>query len=541
MEQDRIGTVLVVDDDVVNVDILEALLAEEYEVSVATDGVSAVAVATDQRPHLILLDILMSGMGGYEVFRILKQDKMTQDIPVIFISSLSGEIEQEEGLSLGAVDYITKPFSPFLVRARVRNHINLRRAQLDVLEQRDTINDAYQKLRELEEQRDDMIHMLLHDLRTPLTTVLGGLDYSLLMLKNPSAAIPELTGILENTKNTGRKLNKMLDTLLDVGRLESRALPLSIRECRLADILQSAFNSIHGLANDHRVSISCEQTGIIYGDFDILERVIINLMMNALQHTPEQGKIFLAASLEKNWIHISVTDTGPGIPPEFHEKIFQKFGRVLVQDAERGSSAGLGLTFCKLAVEAHGGSIHVESLPGKGACFSVRLPRTASLEIVGADGKMLSAVADADLEKMSIVSANLTVFLVSSDRMLLKSLMRYLESSTNWLVTPFQDLARAVRTAMIVRPDIVLLDIDMQQNCEIDIFRDFESVIAARKSTIAYYTELLLPEETQKNGYSLSKGGQPVIPKRLPLAEFLGILVNLMKERNAWLKRRKQS
>jgi signal transduction histidine kinase len=539
MVKDRISTVLVVDDDEENIAILSELLEGEYEVSVAMEGATAVAVAFDQQPHLILLDILMSGMDGYEVCRHLKQEKVTRDIPVIFISSLANEADQEEGLNLGAVDYITKPFSPSLVRSRVRNHVNLRRAQLEAVTQFDAIQDAYQKLRELEEQRDDMTHMLLHDLRTPLTALLAGLDYSLTKLRADNNAVPEVSGVLENAKGTGKKLNGMLTTLLDVGRLESGSLPLSVRECRVSDILQAALRGLQGLTQNHRLSVTCKRDELITCDPDILERVVTNLLMNALQHTPEQGEIVLAGSEEKTWTLITVADTGPGIPKEHHETIFQKFGRVATPETERGASAGLGLTFCKLAVDAHGGSIHVESIPGEGARFSVRLPRTASAGVVGISGRKGQRDADAGLGKNVITGSSITVFLISNDRMLLKSLTRYLETRTNWSITGFHDLARAVRTALIVRPDIVLLDIDMQHSCETDIFKSLESVISAKKSSIAYYTELLLPEETDGTGYSLAKGGQPVIPKSLPLARFLDILVMLMKEKNAWLQRAK--
>lgn len=539
MVNERIGTVLVVDDNVENLDMLSSLLEEEYEVCVARDGASALAVACEQHPTLILLDILMPDMNGYEVCRTLKENMVTRDIPVIFLSSLSDEEDQEEGLLLGAVDYITKPFSPCLVRARVHNHVILRRAQLDAADQMDAIQDSYQRLRELETQRDDMAHMLVHDLRTPLTSMMAGLDHSLFRLKAAGGTVPEVEEILDIVKRTGHKLNGMLTTLLDVGLLESGTLSLSVSQCRVADVIHSALQGIQGLTKGHRITVTCREDEAITCDQAILERIITNLLLNSLQHTPEQGEIVLTVSSEQNWARITVADTGSGILPEFHEKIFQKFGRVAVPDSERGSSAGLGLTFCKLAVEAHGGSIHVNSTPGEGACFSIRFPREFGSCVGSASGfSSVPTESVEDLMRESVIRANITVFLISNDRMLLKSLTRHLETYTSWSVTAFHDLARAVRTALIVRPDIILLDIDMQHACETDIFRDLESVVAARKSTVAYYTELLLPEETGKAGYSLAKGGQTVIPKRLPLASFLDILIEIMRKRNQWLQRK---
>lgn len=538
MEKDRTGTVLVVDDDTENIDILTALLEGEYDISVATDGEAALAFAGDRSPHLILLDIMMSGMDGYEVCKRLKQGAATRDIPVIFLSALADEADQETGLNLGAADYITKPYSPSLVRARVRNHVNLRRAQLETVKQFDALQDAYQKLREMEEQRDDLSHMLVHDLRTPLTSMLAGVNLCMIRLRDSENASPEMGLMLENVKNTGLKLNRMLTTLLDVSRLESGTMPLSVREARIGDIMQSALQSLQSLTKNHRISVHCDGAETVTADQDILERIIVNLLMNSLQHTPEGGEIELAAATEKNWVRITVTDTGPGIPPEFHEKIFQKFGRIATRDVERGSSAGLGLTFCKLAVEAHGGSIHVENVPDKGARLSIRLPRTAGVrDAVLPVGEALEG-ADSVRGRELIATTGITAFLISKDRMSLKSLMRYLETCTSWSITSFHDLGRAVRTALIVRPDIVLLDIDMQHSCDTDIFRELENVIAAKKSSIAYYTEKLLPEETEGAGYSLAKGGQPVISKRIPLAQLLDILVRLVLERDTWVQRR---
>jgi propanediol utilization protein/CheY-like chemotaxis protein len=213
----RRDTILIVDDSVANTEILLAALADTYDVSVIQDGPTALAALATVDPDLILLDVMMPGMDGYEVCAQLQANPDTCDIPVIFLTAMAEDKDEEKGLNLGAVDYITKPFKLALVKARVRNHLALRHARIEVVRQRDQVEVALQKLRKLEQQRDDLVHMIVHDLRSPLTGLMCYLD----LLAPGEADATDFEKSLCAAQKTTRELCAMVSALLDVSRLET--------------------------------------------------------------------------------------------------------------------------------------------------------------------------------------------------------------------------------------------------------------------------------------------------------------------------------
>jgi signal transduction histidine kinase len=364
-------TILVVEDVPANLDILMGLLSSEYFVSVALDGSSALESVASVNPDLILLDIMMPGMDGYEVCAKLKVNPATRDIPIIFLTALHEDVDEENGLRLGAVDYITKPYNPGIVKARVRNHLALRRTQVEVTRQRDQLEIAYRNLRELEKLRDGLVHMIVHDMRSPLTAMslfLGQLSPEL-------AQQPIFKKMLPSMQAVGEDLCGMVNSVLDVSRLESCQMPLHPEAIDLGCLTQTILERMGALTREHQVSFQLPTPPVIANcDRELTDRILQNLLGNALKFTPKGGCVQISLTADEKWAHLSITDTGPGIPAEYHQKVFEKFGQVETQKAGRIYSTGLGLTFCKLAVEAHKGSIQLESEPGRGTTFHVRLP-----------------------------------------------------------------------------------------------------------------------------------------------------------------------
>jgi signal transduction histidine kinase len=356
---------------VANIDILLEALADEYSVSVALDGRNALNSVVSVKPDLILLDVMMPEMDGYEVCAKLKESAVTRDIPVIFLTALNEDDDEEKGLQLGAVDYITKPFNPGLVKARVRNHLALRHARLDAMRQKDQTEDAYRKLHELERLRDDLVHMVVHDMRSPLMVI----GFFLSQLSPEEVNQPDFQDSLRMTREISQELCEMVSTLLDVSRLESGQMPLHREAVNLEVLAKSILKRMGGLTQAHQVSVHAPAAPVVaLCAPDITGRILQNLLGNALKFTPESGCIRIEMAQEDAYARISISDTGPGIPPEYHEKVFQKFGQVEVRKDGQRRSTGLGLTFCKLAAESQGGSIQLESQPGQGATFHVRLP-----------------------------------------------------------------------------------------------------------------------------------------------------------------------
>jgi K+-sensing histidine kinase KdpD len=359
---------------VANTEVLLAALADTYDVSVIQDGPTALAALATVKPDLILLDIMMPGMDGYEVCTQLQANPGTRDIPVIFLTALSEDSDEEKGLNLGAADYITKPFNPALVKARVRNHLALRHTRIEVVRQRDQVEVALQKLRKLEQQRDDLVHMIVHDLRGPLTGMVGYLD----MLARDKANAPNFERDLCAAQKSTKALCDMVSALLDVSRLETGLMPLRSEASDVGQLTHLALERLGALTYGRRILVHIPAHPIMaHCDSTITGRILQNLLDNALKFTSPEGCIQITVVPEESCVRLSIADTGPGIAAEYHEKVFQKFCQVEARTIGSRRSTGLGLAFCKLAVEAQGGSIRLESEPGRGATFHLRLPLAA--------------------------------------------------------------------------------------------------------------------------------------------------------------------
>ena len=352
--------ILIVDDVPANLQLLVEMLKKRgYKVRPVLGGKLAIQAAKNDSPDLILLDINMPEMNGYEVCEILKADEKLKEVPVIFISALNETMDKVKAFSVGGVDYVTKPFQFEEVNARVKTHLELQR-------QKQELRDNYEKLRELESLRDSLVHMIVHDIRNSLTGVSGFIELAS-GDQNSTGSVKEY---LQRAMNSVQNLVEMISSLLDVSKMETGKMPLNLAECNLRDIAKDALEKIEHLKGTRRLFLNNpESSFIVKADPALLARVVQNLLGNALKFTPENGEIRINIESDKGGVRFSVTDTGPGIPPEYHQKIFEKFGQVEIQADKHKYSTGLGLTFCKLVIETHGGIIDVDSEMGKGSTF----------------------------------------------------------------------------------------------------------------------------------------------------------------------------
>jgi signal transduction histidine kinase len=362
----RTGRILVVDDTEANRDLLkEVLELDGNQVLLAADGSEALRAVADQVPDLVLLDVNMPGIDGLEVCRRLRADARTASLPVILVTALAERSHRLEGIAAGANDYLTKPIDRPDLLLRVRNALQLHRLHRELAEQ-------YGKLRELEAMRDGLVHMLVHDLRNPLTGIISYLQ--LVQQRVRGLGDAELTEDLDAMGTSVSRLAGMVGDVLDVSRLEARAMPLSLVEWDLRGVAAEAVAwlgpSEHATVTQH----PGDAPVVAAIDADLIRRVIANLVGNALKFSPRGGEVRVLVAGGSAGTEIRVSDMGDGIPPEFHQRIFEKFGQVKGAGAPSARSSGLGLAFCKLAVEAHGGTIGVESLVGQGSTFVVRLP-----------------------------------------------------------------------------------------------------------------------------------------------------------------------
>jgi signal transduction histidine kinase len=256
--------------------------------------------------------------------------------------------------------------------ALVKGHMRTIGEQLDRLE------ESYSKLADLEKLRDDLVHMVVHDMKNPILSILADLD----LLGEVAGDVLDEEGreSLEDVTAGAHRLFEMVNSLLDVSRFEDGKMPLNHQPCDMETLARDAINILGAMAREHTLTVTTHGGTACVCDEDVIRRVIVNLVSNALKYTPAGEKVCISARELGDMLELQVVDCGPGIPEHFREKIFEKFGQVEGKENHKMFSTGLGLTFCKLAVEAHGGEIGVDSEPGEGSTFWFRLPKPDAAE-----------------------------------------------------------------------------------------------------------------------------------------------------------------
>jgi signal transduction histidine kinase len=375
------GTILVIDDTHASLKLLTDLLtAEGYEVRPADSGALALASVTANPPALILLDILMPDMDGFEVFRRLKAHPEHRHIPVIFISALTETEQRVEGLKLGAVDFISKPFQREELLARVKLHLELSQLRTGleqmVAERTHELRDAQEKLVRQEKLAvlGQMAGSVGHELRNPLSIIKNAVYYLKLVQPDANDKVKEYLDII--TSEIGNS-DKIISDLLDFARPSSN-------ERQTVAVFELVRQTLERFPAPPAVQVTLDiPEGLppVYADLLQLTQVLGNLVINACQAMaspagmgsqssatlPEGGKLTLSASTQGDMIEIKVQDTGAGIPPENMSKLFEPLFTT------KAKGIGLGLAVSQKLVEANGGWIEVQSEAGQGSVFTVYL------------------------------------------------------------------------------------------------------------------------------------------------------------------------
>ena len=380
--------VLVADDVEANVELLRDQLASlGCRVIHSVDGPSTLARCAEEHPDLCILDISMppGDLGvdaretGFEVCRRLKRDPRTARIPVIFVSALNDASDRLKAIEAGGDDFLLKPHNRHVLGARVRSLLKLKGAT-------DALEESLKRLREVQKARDDLMRMIVHDLKTPLTSMLATLE----MLRDGDfGAIDERPArALSDVEGKAEDLLGLIQDLLDVSKVQEQPLVLSLEQIAPAALLAEVmfdwelrFRQEQTVAR-HEVA---DDAPVFRADKTLLKRVLANLVQNAITHSPVPVTLTLAARRDPAGIVLSVSDSGPGIPDEYHDLVFQKFEQVRAANAPRVRSSGLGLAFCRIAVESHGGRIWLRSKEGEGSTFHILLP----LEPIERTGRLL--------------------------------------------------------------------------------------------------------------------------------------------------------
>jgi signal transduction histidine kinase len=374
--------ILAVDDSKMNRDLMAGFLeALGYEARMAENGRAAIEAVQQAVPDLILLDVDMPEMDGFEVLGRLREHPDWMEIPVVMISGRDDVENIARALELGADDFMSKPFNRTILRARLRSSLERRDLRLLQKELLFDLERSYADLHAAEEARDMLVHMIAHDLGNPLSVIRMNAEMLEMLAGAADDGIPvdKVRDRVGHISRSAGALSEMIQSMLDVSKLESGDMPVDSGPVAVCAELAEQAGQFRMAAEEKSISLDAECSDpalSALADPDLLRRMLSNLILNAIKYAEGATAVVLSAESAEEGVRISVTDNGSGIPDELHDRIFDKFYQVESRQTGVRAGVGLGLTFCRLAASAQEGSIRAESPPGGGTRFVITLPAT---------------------------------------------------------------------------------------------------------------------------------------------------------------------
>jgi len=363
MERDNSQfNILIVDDIARNIQIVANILETEgYQTAYAMSGEAALEQVQDFEYDLILLDIMMPGTDGYETCRLLNMNPRTKEMPVIFITAKKDTANVVRGFEIGAVDYITKPFQPAELLARVKTHLQLKSARED--------------LKEANATKDKFFSVIAHDLSNQFHVLLGLSD--LLILNENSFDETKKSDYIKKINQSSYDLYKLLQNLLDWSRLQQDRFRWRPQKINLRHLVAATLLTLTVQAEEKKIGLTSHLIADLYayGDPNTIEMVIRNLVLNAIKFTHPGGAIRITGRKNEEYQEITVADTGIGIAAENIEKLFRIDVHYSTHGTNNEKGTGLGLILCKDFIGKNRGRIWVESKKGQGSRFIFTVPR----------------------------------------------------------------------------------------------------------------------------------------------------------------------
>lgn len=368
--QTRKPKIFIVDDIMKNLQVIGGILMEEsFDIAMATNGMQALNMVKNLMPDLILLDVMMPDMNGYEVCEKLKSDPEVAHIPVIFLTAKSDTEDIIQGFKIGGVDYITKPFKKEELLVRIKTHIDLKFAT-------DTIKKQNQQLTKLNEEKNEFLGIAAHDLKNPLSAIMG---LSELMLRDDMEfGIDEMKEFTGDINTSAVQMFRLVTDLLDVNAIEQGKINLVMEDFPLSRVVEDCYTSYIKRAEDKSIKLiyNCEVSEVnCHADSSKVSQVVDNLLSNAIKFSPRDKNIYISVQDQGDFLIAEVKDEGPGISEEDQKKMFTKFQKLSARPTGNENSTGLGLSIVKRLVEEMNGKIEVVSELGKGAAFRLFMPK----------------------------------------------------------------------------------------------------------------------------------------------------------------------
>jgi len=375
MDGEEKNSLLIVDDEKSNLKVLTHILGQDYTIYTATNGISAIERAMHYLPDLIVLDILMPGMDGYQTLSELKASEKTQKIPVVFITGLDSFEDEEKGLDMGAADFIHKPFSAKIVKSRILN-------QIQIVNQIRAIRLYVKEAEDANHAKSAFLAKVSHEIRTPLNAILG---ISEIQLQDEDLS-PDMKEALNRIMNSGELLLGIINDLLDMSRIEAGKLKLLQGKYDIADLItDTVYLNMIKYENkpiEFIINVNENLPSSLYGDELRIKQVLNNLLSNAFKYT-DAGEVELLVEMEAPrdppddvvTLIFSVRDTGQGMTEEQVSMLWDDYSRFNLEANRTTEGIGLGMGITRSLVDAMNGRIFLESEAGKGSLFTVHLPQ----------------------------------------------------------------------------------------------------------------------------------------------------------------------
>jgi CheY-like chemotaxis protein len=519
--------ILIVDDSPDNLQVLMQLLKEDYAIVAATTGEKALQLAVRAPvPDLIILDVVMPVMDGYEVCTRLKANPDTQGIPVVFVTALNEVGNETRGFELGAIDYIIKPFSPPVVKARIKSHLTIQRLNQE-------LQQTNSELARATRMKDEFLANMSHELRTPLNAILGmveGLQEGVFGEVNHGQI-----KALQTIERSGSHLLELINDILDLAKIEAGKLVLDFAPTAIAPLCQSSLAFVRQQAHQKGISVETKlppHLPELAIDERRIRQVLINLLNNAVKFTPEGGRITLEVSLPPAQTHlmlrIAVIDTGIGIAPENIEKLFQPFIQIDSALNRQYTGTGLGLALVR------------RSEVGVGSCFTIDLPVSPPSDEeqrkVGAIPPWLPQSTGAQEQRSrgagtrigiappSVAQESPLILLAEDNEANISTISSYMTAKGYRLILAKTGHA-AIATAKSAQPDVILMDIQMPGMDGFEAMKQIRSDPGLVDVPIVALTALAMAGDREK---CLAAGANDYLSKPVKLKQLTNIIQQLL-------------
>ncbi|NMF58854.1 response regulator [Pseudanabaena yagii] len=498
--------VLVVDDEQTNLNVITEILRDEgYDIAIANNGERALTLLSREIPDLILLDVYMPKLDGFQVCSRIKNDDRTSQIPVIFMTASTDVDSKIRGFELGAIDYITKPFNERELVRRIKTHLQVRELsrnlEQEVIKQQNIAAQLEQKLIDLQQAdeqirqqnekltlvnlqltqvtrlKDSFLANMSHEFRTPLNSILGMAEG----LKNGALGTinKQQMQALDTIDKSGYHLLELINNILDISKIESGELKLNCQSTSIRKVCESSLNLVNLKILQKRlqiISMFPSHLPDIHLDEVRIKQVLVHLLHNAIKFTPSGGSITIEItqftsdlsdqkSLRDGFVRIAIIDTGIGISPENIQKLFQPFVQIDSNFNRKYEGTGLGLAFVKQVVELHGGNVSVASEIHKGSCFTIDLPITACTQCPTytntVDLQKLREHKTIERQIHATSSPRLpVVLLVGENNAIMHSFFSYLEARSYRLIWA-KSWQQAIEHVHLFPTDLIVIDVQL--------------------------------------------------------------------------------